>query len=96
MVSMKTEQKVSIRRMKEALLKEVGNPFPLKITHTGGEIMVGYIRGFADSQTNILIISKTPYSIGLRILEIKDIFMVEYLGPDKALGSSEILRAKWL
>lgn len=93
---MKTEQKVSIRRMKEALLKEVGKPFPLKITCSGGEMMVVYIRGFADSQTNILMISKTPYSIGLRILEIKDISMVEYLRPDKALGSSEILRAKWL
>lgn len=92
---MKSEHIVSIQQMKDALIKEADSKFPLKITRKDGESIVGYIRGFADQQTNILLISETPYSLGLKIIEIKDIRIVEYPQVDKGSGSPKILRAKW-
>lgn len=86
---MKSEHIVSIQQMKDALFKEADSKFPLKITRKDGESIVGYIRGFADQQTNILLISETPYSLGLKILEIKDIRIVEYPGKIKALVLKE-------
>ena len=81
--------------MKDSLAREVNSRFPLKITlREGGEI-VRYIRGFADQQTNILLISETSYSLALKILEIKDIRKVEY-SPEKKEGSWKTLHARWL
>ncbi len=92
---MKSENIVSIQQMKDALFKEADSKFPLKITRNDGESMVGFIRGFADQQTNILLISETPYGLGLKILEIKDIRIVEYPREDKGSDSARTLHAKW-
>ena len=80
--------------MKDALAKEVGSKFPVKITTTSGEEIVRYIRGFADQQTNILLISETSYSLALKILEVKDIRKLQYA--ENAEGNWKTLYAKWM
>jgi hypothetical protein len=88
------QETVTMQQMKDALAKETGSKFPLKITLNNGEVIVRYIRGFADQQTNILLISETSYSLGLKILEVKDIRTLEY-APEKTDGSWRILHANW-
>ena len=86
---------VSIQQMKDALEREIGSKLPLKITHKDGEVMVRYIRGFADQQTNILLVSENAYILALKILEVKDIRTLEY-APDNNGRTWQILHAKWL
>ena len=83
-----------MKHMKEALAKEVGSKFPLKITLTNGEEMVRYVRGFADTQSNILLISESSFSLALKILEVKEIQTIEY-GTENSGGVWRILHAKW-
>ena len=80
--------------MKDALAKKVGSKFPVKMTSANGEEMVRYIRGFADQQTNVVLISETAYSLALKILEVKDIRKLEYA--EDRMGSWKILYAKWI
>ncbi|MEX2234476.1 MAG: hypothetical protein WD824_20080 [Cyclobacteriaceae bacterium] len=91
---METET-VSIQQMKEALAKRAGSKFPGKITRKDGEVIVRYIRGFADQQTNIVLISETSYSLALQILEVKDIRTLE-CSSENSDGVWKILHAKWL
>jgi len=89
------EQTVSLQQMKDALAKEAGSKFPLKITPKDGEVMVRYIRGFADQKSNILLISENAYSLALKIIEVKDILKLEYAGPNSD-GVWKVLHSKWL
>jgi hypothetical protein len=88
------QETVSIQQMKEALSKESGSRFPLKITLKDGEQIVRYIRGFADQQTNIVLISETSYSLALKIIEVKHIRTLEY-APENSGGVWRVLHAKW-
>jgi small nuclear ribonucleoprotein (snRNP)-like protein len=90
---MNHENIVSIQQMKDALHGEIGGKSALKITLKNSENMTGYIRGFADQQTNIVLISDTYESVGMKILEVRDIRMVEYVKGQSE--SSKVLRAKW-
>lgn len=92
---MEYEQTVSLQQMKDALAKEAGSKFPLKITPTNGEVMVRYVRGFADQKSNILLISENAYSLALKIIEVKDILKLEYARPNSD-GVWKVLHAKWL
>lgn len=87
-------QTVTLSQMKEALTRESGSKFPLKITLNNGEVLIRYIRGFADQQTNVLLVSETSYSIALKIIEIKEIRMLEF-SPESGSGSWRTLHAKW-
>ena len=87
-------QMASIQQMREALTKEIGSKFPVKITRKDGEEMVRYIRGFADAQNNILLISETSFSLALKILELEEIRTVEY-GQEKSGGVWRVIHAKW-
>jgi hypothetical protein len=79
--------------MKEALSEEVGAPNPLRITTRNGEVTIRFIRGFADNQNNILLLSEKFETTGLKILEVKEIFAVEYFdGTTKNFSKS--LQAK--
>jgi hypothetical protein len=91
------EQKVqttSMQQMREALTKEIGSKFPIKITQINGEEMVRYVRGFADAQNNILLISESSFSLALKILELKEIQTIEF-GQENSGGVWKVLRAKW-
>jgi hypothetical protein len=89
------QQTVSMQQMIAALTKEVGSKFPVKITKENGEEMVRYIRGFADAQTNILLISETSFTLALKIIEVKDIRKLEYASVNSE-GKWKVLHAKWL
>lgn len=89
---MKNIHTVSIEQMKEALTKIVGSGLPVKMTVRDGEVLVRHIRGFADEQRNILFMSETSYSLAMKVLEIKDIMVLEYA---EGAGDWKILRAKW-
>ena len=90
---MNHEYIVSIQQMKDALYGEMGGKSRLKFILKDGEHMTGYFRGFADQQTNIVLISETYESVGMKILEVRDIHMVEYV--ENQSHSSKVLRAKW-
>ena len=81
--------------MKDALEKEVGSKFPLKITRSDGEVMIVYIRGFADQQTNILLVSENSYSLAMKILEVTEIRTLQY-APESTGRTWKTLHAKWL
>jgi hypothetical protein len=74
---------VSVEKMKETLSMEVGAPNRLRITNKNGEVMVRFIRGFADNQNNILLLSEKFETTGLKILEVKEIFTVEFFDETK-------------
>jgi hypothetical protein len=53
------------------------------------------VRGFADQQTNIVLVSETSYSLALKIIEVKEIRTLEY-GLENSDGIWKVLHAKWL
>jgi hypothetical protein len=87
-------QTASIQQMKDALTEGIGSKFPLKITRIDGEQMVRYVRGFADAQNNILLISESSFSLALKTLEIEEIQTIEY-GQENSDGAWKVLQAKW-
>jgi hypothetical protein len=89
---MKKIDTVSIEQMKGALAKIVGSGLPVKITLMNGEVLVRHVRGFADPQENIIFMSETSYSLAMRVLEIKDIAVLEYA---EGAGEWKALRARW-
>lgn len=92
---MNKNKMVNIQQMKDALMNMIGSKFPLKITLSNGDVMVRYIRGFADQQTNILLISENAYTLALRILEVKEIRTLEF-AEENTGGEWKVLHAKWL
>ncbi len=66
-------QGIVTEEMKATLLKNIGTGLPLQIKNKDAEIQTVFIRGFADAQHNIALISQTPDSLGLNIIEIKNI-----------------------
>jgi hypothetical protein len=89
---MKNVKTVSTEQMKDALTKIVGSGLPVKITLMNGEALVHHVRGFADHQENIIFMSETSYSLAMKVLEIKDIAVLEYA---EGAGEWRVLRAKW-
>jgi hypothetical protein len=85
---------VNKQQMKSTLEKLVGSKFPAKFTLINGDVLVRYIRGYADQQTNILLVSETSYSLAMQILEVKDIAILEY-GQSASGGQWVTLHAKW-
>lgn len=81
--------------MKEALSKQAGSKFPVKFTRKDGEILVRYLRGFADTDCNVLLIAENPYNLALKILEVKDIRTLEF-APEDSRENWKVLHAKWL
>ena len=86
-------QIASIKQMREALTKEIGSRFPVKITRNDGVEMVRYIRGFADVQNNILLISESSFSLALKIIELSEIQTIEY-GQENSGGIWTVIHAK--
>ena len=88
-------QVVNIAQMKEILLRNIGSKFPFKITLDSGEQLIRYLRGFADASNNIVLTSETSYSLAMKIVEVKDIRVLEFASEDGS-GNWTTLHAKWL
>lgn len=84
---------VSMQQMKDAFGKLAGSKFPVKVVLLTGEAMVRYIRGFADQQSSIVLISETSYSLAMKIVEVKEIAALEFTREDN--GGWVRLNAKW-
>jgi len=91
---MQQESIVSMNQMKDALAKMAGSRFPVKMTLSSGDVLVRYVRGFADQQSNIVLTSDTSYSIAMKITEVKDIAILEF-AQEKSNGGWVTLHAKW-
>lgn len=90
---MQQENIVSMNQMKEALGKMAGSRFPVKMTLSSGDVLVRYVRGFADQQSNIVLTSETSYSIAMKITEVKEISILEY-AQEKSNGGWVTMHAK--
>ncbi len=59
--------------MRARLINCVGSSEPFFIKKKNEEVVVTYIRGFADPDRNIVLISEKSTSRGMNIIEIKNI-----------------------
>ena len=59
--------------MRATLSACVGSKNPFCIKKKDDEVLVTFIRGFADPDRNIVLISEKMHSLGMNILEIKNI-----------------------
>jgi hypothetical protein len=59
--------------MRARLLNCVGSQEPFCIRKKNDEVVVTFIRGFADPDRNIVLISEKSHSLGMNIIEIKHI-----------------------
>lgn len=67
------EMQRNIDNMRAKLLTYVNSPEPFCIKKKNEEVVVTYIRGFADPDRNIVLISEKSTSLGMNIIEIKNI-----------------------
>ncbi len=63
----------NIEKLRNRLVSCVGSDAPFCIKKKNDEILVTYIRGFADPDCNIVLISEKSHSLGMNIIEIKHI-----------------------
>jgi len=85
---------VSLEQMKEALTAVAGSKYPVIIVEKNGTRTERYVRGFADGQGNVVLLSDTSYSLAMKILETKDIATLEY-APEHPAVNHRKFRAKW-
>ncbi len=84
------EQMVTISQMKERLAEITGSSFLVKFTLRNGSTIDRYLRGFADQQRNIILISENAYTLALEILEVKDIQTAEFGGNSSGLEHTKL------
>jgi hypothetical protein len=70
--------------MKATLTACVGSAEPFCIKKKDDEVLVTFIRGFADPDRNIVLISEKIHSLGMNILEIKNIQEIRPCTPSAA------------
>ncbi len=85
------QRTVTTQQLKEALIDRVGLKFPIKVLLRDEKEILCYVRGFADPQRNVLLISENAYTLAMKILEVKDIQVVEY-GTENSDGEWTVLR----
>jgi hypothetical protein len=64
---------LQINIMKALLSHCIGSPEPFYIKKKNDEVVVTFIRGFADADQNIVLISEKLTSMGMNFIEIKNI-----------------------
>jgi hypothetical protein len=89
-----SEQLVNIEEMRSNLKDCIGLNTPLYIKKKNNEMVVGFIRGFADNQCNIILISDQCDSMCMRIIELRNINAVQCPVFTPSGVSSTTLRAK--
>jgi len=68
---------IVMEEIKANLQRNIGTGLPLQIKSKDAEIQTVFIRGFADEKHNIVLISQTPDSLGVNIIEIKNILEIK-------------------
>ena len=63
----------NIDKMRETLIHCVGTGEAFCIKKKNDEVVVTFVRGFADNDRNIVLISKESHSRGMNFIEIKNI-----------------------
>ncbi len=63
----------NIEKMREKLIHCVGTGEAFSIRKKNDEVVVTFVRGFADADRNIILISKESQSRGMNFIEIKNI-----------------------
>jgi hypothetical protein len=63
--------------MRQRLINCVGSHERFYIKKTNHEVVIKFIRGFADPDRNIILISEQCHSLGMNIIEIKNIEEVQ-------------------
>jgi len=91
---LKKEKSITLKEMKDVVMALVGSKFPVRITTSEGAEMIRYIRGFADAEGDIVLLSDTSFSLAMKILEIKEIASLEFSEDDGA--PLKKYRAKWI
>jgi hypothetical protein len=62
-----------IERMRERLIRCAGSGEPFCIKKKNDEVVITFVRGFADTDRNIILISQESHSRGMNFIEIKNI-----------------------
>jgi hypothetical protein len=63
----------NIEKLRNRLVSCAGSDAPFCIKKKNDEVVVTYIRGFADPDCNIVLVSEESHSLRMNIIEIKDI-----------------------
>lgn len=63
----------NIERIRQGLMNCVGSQEPFCIKTTDNQVVIKFIRGFADPDRNIILISEQSHSLGMNIIDIKKI-----------------------
>lgn len=63
----------NIEKMRERLVHCAGTGEPFCIKKKNDEVVVTFVRGFADPDRNIILISRESRSRGMNFIEIKHI-----------------------
>jgi hypothetical protein len=62
-----------IERMRNRLIHCTGTGVPFYIRKKNDEVVITFVRGFADPDRNIILISQESHSRGMNFIEIKNI-----------------------
>ena len=62
-----------IENLRKRLVSYIGSSEPFCIIKKNEEVIVTFIRGFADPDRNIILISEKSDSLGMNFIEIKNI-----------------------
>lgn len=65
------EQLRFIEELRQTLIRSIGSKF--QIRKKNAETMEGFVRGFADEHRDIVLISEQVDSMGMRIVELRNI-----------------------
>jgi hypothetical protein len=65
-----------VNELKSKLTLSIGSRNPLQIRKKNLEVVICYVRGFADPKQDVLLFSDNPDSMAMRILEIKNIHAI--------------------
>jgi hypothetical protein len=71
------ECRINLQELRNLLFQCVGSTLPVKLTGPQQKSEKVYVRGFADSEQGILLISEYPDTLGKNIVELKNILVVE-------------------
>lgn len=67
------DQQQNIETMRARLSNYMGSQEPFCIRKKNDEMLISFIRGFADTDHNIVCISEKSHSLSMNIIEIKNI-----------------------